>query len=85
MALPYVFSSLRIRLRELRRIYFFGWDREVAQHGPDLSEPQIAEARAWGRGAARPLRLVGTPAPTPPYPARQVCLGEAGAPEPARP
>jgi len=69
MALPYAFSSAAIRFRELRRIYVYGWDREVAQHDPDLSEHQIREARAWGLGAARPLRLVGTPAPMPPYPA----------------
>ena len=56
------------RVSALRTIYLIGWEREVAQHDADLNEHQIAEARAWGLGAAKALRLTPWPAPSPPYP-----------------
>lgn len=45
----------------------WGWNREVAQHDPDLTPHQIEEAMAWGAGA-RAARGVNPPFPVPPYP-----------------
>lgn len=48
-------------------LYIWAWDREVAQHDPELSLHQIREARAWGDGAAKARRL-DVSIPVPPYP-----------------
>jgi len=53
--------------KKIVNLYIWGWEREVAQHDPDLTPHQIEEARAWGDGASKARRLsVGLP--TPPYP-----------------
>ena len=69
LGLRSAFKSQPLRVAALRTIYLYGWQREVAQHDADLNEHQIAEARAWGLGAAKALRLAPWPAPSPPYPA----------------
>jgi hypothetical protein len=68
MAFPFAWLSREYRLARLVDIDLYGWNREVAQHDPDLSPHQIKEAMAWGAGARRALRLEGTPYPAP-YPA----------------
>ena len=72
MGLRASWKPLAKRQARLLRIYLYGWNREVEQHGPDLSPHQVAEARAWGLGAAKALRLKGSPAPSPPYPSEGV-------------
>ena len=54
--------------RKIVELDILGWQREVAQHDPDLSPHQIEEAAAWGKGA-RAARNLNLPLPVPPYPA----------------
>jgi len=58
-------SKAEQKIVELDR---WGWAREVAQHDPDLTQHQIEEAAAWGKGA-RAARRLNPPKPVPPYPA----------------
>jgi hypothetical protein len=74
MALPWSFLPKSYRLDRLRDIDLYAYNREWQQNlaGENPNDPmsphQIAEAKAWGVGARRALRLVGTPYPAP-YPA----------------
>ena len=67
-ALPARPRSRGAHIARCRVIDAWAWDREVAQHDPDLTPHQIAEARAWGRGARAAVNLRGLPwlAPYPP-------------------
>jgi len=67
-ALPWRIASPGAREQRIFTIDLYGWSREVAQHDPELTEHQISEARAWGRGA-RACLGVDPPYPSPPYPA----------------
>lgn len=68
MALPWWFRFMAERLKRLEQIDLYGWAREVAQHDPQLTPHQIEEAKAWGLGARKALRLPAVPFPSPPYP-----------------
>ena len=69
MALPWALLPRSTRRGRLFWIDLWAWEREVAQHDPDLTPHQIEEAKAWGVGARRVLRLKGEPYPSLPYPA----------------
>lgn len=66
-AIRFYWCSFLRRQSKVREIDLYGWAREVEQHDPNLTPPQIAEARAWGLGARAALR-VNPPFPQPPYP-----------------
>jgi len=53
--------------QKIVKLDIWGWNREVAQHDPELNPHQIGEARAWGEGA-RLARGLNPPYPVPPYP-----------------
>lgn len=73
-ALPFAGLSKDLRRARLFQIDVAGWEREWKQNlaGENPNDPmsphQIAEAKAWGVGARRVLRLEGQPYPSPPYP-----------------
>lgn len=66
-ALPHRRLTYDQRVAAAQAIDRYGWNREVAQHDETLTPHQVAEARAWGKGARAALRVV-TAWPSPPYP-----------------
>ena len=71
-SLPHRWAPKIVRYAWMKQIYLYGWAREMRQHRPNkkLTPHQISEARAWGDGAAKALRLDPL-APVPPYPTRR--------------
>ena len=73
LALPYRFLGQDFRDLRVYDIDIWAFNREWRQNlkgkNPNypMSNAQLNEAKAWGKGARAALR-VGTPYPSPPYP-----------------